>query len=67
MTSILSMLSIVAANIRLRELFRRLEWPFPSSVAGMACLFAGELYVGAWTGGGRKSKKQIPDSNACER
>ncbi|CAN0596100.1 unnamed protein product, partial [Ectocarpus sp. 12 AP-2014] len=37
----LSMLLIVAADVGLQQIFGRLGWSFPSSVAGMVGLFAG--------------------------
>lgn len=39
----LSMLCAVAAHLRLRSVFQRRGWSFPSSVAGMLGLFAGTI------------------------
>lgn len=41
--SALSMLSVITADIGFRLVFFLLQWPFPSSVAGMACLCAGKF------------------------
>lgn len=51
LTSGLSMLSIVAAELGLRATFRHLGWSFPSSVAGVIILSAGAVdIVYAWGG-----------------
>lgn len=57
----LSMLSIVIGHVRLREIFRRRGWSFPSSVAGMLGLLAGAISRvctrATREGGGRKARE----------